>query len=384
LTRFLPLVFIALVVALIANCGIKAYRYAQLFWPRFNHPVAFGLGFAAVILVPIVCSLVGQNGGIAWLRGPAIIGDVMMAVVLYGALLVALVDVIRVVGRLTHLLSNPAPRNLAVATGALVIAMIAGLVTYGVVNRTFVLRTPQYEVTLTSPNGEQPDTKIALIADLHIGQVNRQGHLDDVVDAVLATHPDLIVLAGDSFDGNYYAIGNPEPICAELQRLSAPLGVFAVLGNHDGGSTAPKMVEFLTSCGVRVLLDESVVIDGRFTLVGRRDSSPIMGGVGVRSAVPGLAEGTLLQPVIVVDHQPSNLREYVGTTDLMLSGHTHAGQLWPFTLIVDAMFEVSYGYYQVPDASLQAVVTSGAGTWGPPLRVATHSEVATITVHFVP
>jgi predicted MPP superfamily phosphohydrolase len=380
--RFLPLVFLVAVLALVVNVGLKAYRFVQLFWPKFSHPVVFGLGFAAVILVPIVCSLVGQNAGVEWLRYLAIVGDVMMVVVLYSALAVAVVDACRLIGRATRLLSDPAPRALAISTGAVVIALVAGLVTYGVVNRTFVLRTPSYDVTLASPSGAQPDVKIALVADLHLGQVNREGHLDDVVDAIIGADADLIVLAGDSFDGNYYSIGDPEPICAQLRRLSAPLGVFAVLGNHDGGSTAPKMVEFLESCGIDVLLDEAVSIADRFTLVGRRDSSPIMGGVGERTDVPGLAEGTLLQPVIVVDHQPSHLRDYVGMADLMLSGHTHAGQLWPFTLVVNAMFEVSYGHYQVPDETLQAVVTSGAGTWGPPLRVGTFSEVASITLHF--
>ena len=81
-----------------------------------------------------------------------------------------------------------------------------------------------------------------------------------------------------------------------------------------------------------------------------------------------------------MDHQTGNIRDYGEETDLILCGHTHKGQMFPFNLITDAVFDVDYGYYRASVDSPQVIVTSGAGTWGPPQRVATDNEVAEILV----
>lgn len=85
-------------------------------------------------------------------------------------------------------------------------------------------------------------------------------------------------------------------------------------------------------------------------------------------------------PVIVMDHQPANMIEYGNEVDLILSGHTHQGQIFPANLITNAMFTVDYGYYQKDKDSPQVIVTSGVGTWGPPLRIGTNSEIVQITI----
>ena len=120
-------------------------------------------------------------------------------------------------------------------------------------------------------------------------------------------------------------------------------------------------------------------IDSRFVLAGRKDSFPI-GGQGERRGSLELPERTEDLPVIVMDHQPGNIRDYGKETDLILCGHTHKGQMFPFNLITDAVFDVDYGYYRASVDSPQVIVTSGAGTWGPPQRVATDNDVAEILV----
>ncbi|MFQ9651088.1 MAG: hypothetical protein ACLRZZ_13470 [Enterocloster sp.] len=136
-----------------------------------------------------------------------------------------------------------------------------------------------------------------------------------------------------------------------------------VSGNHDAGPSYDRMMEFLSEAGVRVLQDEAVVIDSRFVLAGRKDSFPI-GGQGERRGSLELPERTEDLPVIVMDHQPGNIRDYGKETDLILCGHTHKGQMFPFNLITDAVFDVDYGYYRASVDSPQVIVTSGAGTWG--------------------
>ena len=139
------------------------------------------------------------------------------------------------------------------------------------------------------------------------------------------------------------------------------------------------MLDFLDGAGIRVLMDEAVVIDQRFVLAGRRDSFPIGAHGDSRKNLEGLPDDKSL-PVIVLDHQPGNIDEYGNEADLILCGHTHQGQMFPFNLITNAVFDVDYGYYRAGETTPQVIVTSGAGTWGPPLRVATDNEVVEINL----
>ena len=221
--------------------------------------------------------------------------------------------------------------------------------------------------------------RIALISDLHLGYVIGEHHLEKVINAVNSTKPDLVCIAGDIFDGDAAVPAAPEALKALFLKMDSVYGVYACLGNHDAGPSYGRMLEFLSEAGVHVLRDEAVVIDGRFVLAGRRDSYPIGGQRDKRENLTLPAKAGEL-PVIVMDHQPGNIRDYGEETDLILCGHTHKGQMFPFNLITDAVFDVDYGYYRASVDSPQVIVTSGAGTWGPPQRVATDNEVAEILV----
>lgn len=154
----------------------------------------------------------------------------------------------------------------------------------------------------------------------------------------------------------------------------------AISRNHDSGETLNKMLDFLSRSNINVLNDEHVIIDSRLTLIGRLDGSPI-GGYGdmsrkdLREIMPQ-TDGTL--PVVVLDHNPANIGEYGSEVDLVLSGHTHKGQIFPGSLFTKTMFDADYGHYQKDESSPHLVVSSGAGTWGMPMRVGTDSEIVSI------
>lgn len=175
------------------------------------------------------------------------------------------------------------------------------------------------------------------------------------------------------------ALSDPLKLQALFGSIESEYGVYACLGNHDAGATYREMLAFLDGAGVQVLMDEAAVIDGRFVLAGRRDSFPIGNQGEPRKGLEGVPEAADL-PLIVLDHQPGNIGEYGGDVDLILCGHTHRGQMFPFNLVTDAVFDVDYGYYRAGDATPQVIVTSGAGTWGPPLRVGTDNEVVEINL----
>ena len=192
--------------------------------------------------------------------------------------------------------------------------------------------------------------------------------------------PDLICIAGDFFDTDFGAISQPEQAIQTLKQLSATYGVYACFGNHDAGQTADAMRDFLSRCGIVLLEEDYTLIDQRLILVGRADSSPIGEGVQRNSIQQILTDAPTGLPVVVMDHNPANLAEYDSRVNLILSGHTHKGQVFPGNLITNLMFDVDYGYYRKNDTSPQIIVTSGVNYWGMPMRVGTNCEVVQIRI----
>ena len=240
--------------------------------------------------------------------------------------------------------------------------------------------------------GSPPEAglRIVLVSDLHIGTTVNRKWVAKIVDAANAAKPDLICLAGDIFDNNIETIPDLEGIAAELQRFEAALGVYACQGNHDvdrlslrSGGTTNHIQDFLKTVNIAFLLDEVELVAGRFYLAGRRDARPIGMGSARKSAAELVIGLDTSKPLIIMDHQPTDFpRLEAAGADLILSGHTHGGQFFPGNIATSRIFKeagaVHYGYWR--GQSAQAVVSSGAGVWGPPVRIFTKSEVAVLDI----
>jgi len=177
-------------------------------------------------------------------------------------------------------------------------------------------------------------------------------------------------------------IRNPDKAIALFRSINASYGVYACLGNHDGGRTLNQMINFLEESNIKLLNDEYVIIDERFALFGRLDANPI-GGFGElqrRDISETIAELGVSMPVIVMEHNPAHIKEYGSETDLILAGHTHRGQMFPGLLVTRAMYAVDYGHYQKDTNSPHVIVTSGVSTWRPPMRIGTNNEIAVIKI----
>ena len=163
-----------------------------------------------------------------------------------------------------------------------------------------------------------------------------------------------------------------------MKDLTAPLGVYGVLGNHEYyGRTIPQFLKEMERVGVTMLLDEIVKVEDSFFLVGRKDKTDSKR----KTMEELLAKIDPSLPIIVMDHQPSELKEAEKSgADLILSGHTHRGQMAPNHLITRKVFELDWGYLK--KNQLHAIVSSGYGFWGPPLRIGSRSEVVLIEVSF--
>lgn len=234
------------------------------------------------------------------------------------------------------------------------------------------------KVSYDLTDGKGDPLSIALVSDIHLGAAGSEMRLEQTAKIVNEMDADLICLAGDLFNDDFHSVKNPEKVKKILSSLSSRYGVYAVLGNHDSGDTLSEMRAFLEEAGIRLLLDEAVTVEEKFVLCGRLDLRPIGKTEGLkRGELASFLPETSL-PVIVMDHNPVEAELYGENIRLVLSGHTHKGQLFPGNLITDAMYTVDYGVYQKNAASPHIVVSSGAGLWGPPMRVGTQNEVVEI------
>jgi predicted MPP superfamily phosphohydrolase len=169
---------------------------------------------------------------------------------------------------------------------------------------------------------------------------------------------------------------------ASLEQLSAPLGVYGITGNHEYIGGAEEAVRYLEEHGIKMIRDSIIMIQDELYIVGREDRDrPRFGGQGRKSVQHLMKQVDLKKPVILLDHQPFELdeKEQAGA-DLTLSGHTHHGQIWPLNYITNAIYEVSWGYKK--KGNMHVYVSSGAGGWGPPVRLGNRPEIVLLNLTF--
>jgi hypothetical protein len=272
-------------------------------------------------------------------------------------------------------------QSLNPAVGLTVFILVGGIVSYGAWNA----RHPQinhYDLSIDKRAGSLKQLHVVMVSDIHLGTIINNDYLTRMVNSINQLKPDLVLFPGDVFDENIESIDEEQTV-VNFRKLSAPYGVFAVLGNHEYiGGNAEAAIKCLGEAGVKVLRDSSQEIAGSFNLVGRDDRS------GARSTgIKRRDLKTLLQgvnhslPILLMDHQPLQLAEPEEEgVDLQLSGHTHAGQLYPIRLITQRMFEDDWGYLR--KGNFQLIVSSGYGTWGPSVRIGNNPEIVDITITF--
>jgi hypothetical protein len=266
------------------------------------------------------------------------------------------------------------------AGGAAVLALTAAVSIYGFVNASRI-RHPLYELTLSET---VHGIKIVLISDLHIGAAKTfERNIERIVQSINDLNPDIVCIPGDIFGDDFATVRDPGRAAAAFRRIRTQYGVYACLGNHDGGRSLDAKVKFLEESHITLLCDDYVIIDGRLALFGRLDpgAADPARGYTRRGDIAGTIRsvGATL-PVVVMEHNPARMKEYGSETDLILSGHTHKGQLFPMNLLLSLFFTVHYGHYQKGTGHPHVIVTSGIGTWGAPMRVGSHNEIVSVVL----
>jgi predicted MPP superfamily phosphohydrolase len=235
-----------------------------------------------------------------------------------------------------------------------------------------------YEVRLPGLPAALDGTTLVALADLHLGSVLGEGWLASRITQVQALRPDAVVLLGDLFEGHG---APPERFQPLLARIDAPLGVWAVTGNHEfhGGRGAVGVPPAPAVAGVRLLRDQWVQVRPGLVLAGVDDlTSRVREGRGAAAVAAALAD----RPpgaTVLLSHSPLEAgRAAAAGAGLMLSGHTHAGQIWPFGLLVKRRYPFFAGRYDV--AGMTLIVSRGTGTWGPRMRLWRPGEILKITL----
>ncbi|MBQ1270661.1 MAG: metallophosphoesterase [Clostridia bacterium] len=256
------------------------------------------------------------------------------------------------------------------ATALILIAAALAYTLYGAWNARHV-RLEEYRVK----GKDMPPMTIAMVSDIHLGEQIGADEVERIVGRINECDADIVFMVGDVFDSGPSRLRDIGRVGELISSIKSRKGVYAVIGNHDGGFRGEEDLaeEYLESWGVTVLRDEVANVDN-IDIIGRRDR------MEQRLDIAQLMEQTNKgNHTIVLDHQPGDLEAICRAgADMVLCGHTHRGQIFPGCLVTDAMFKVDYGMDE--DNGCTMIVSSGAGTWGPRVRTGSQSEVVKIII----
>lgn len=365
-------IIIVLLLYLVAHVyvGIRIFQVAPaVLLIRWIVASIFILGFASLIVffvwndkmtVPVAGFF--YQFGTSWL-----------VAFLYIILLVVCVDIFRIMNHFAHFFPKETLYAVFRNNG------VTSLIGLGLVALILFLGNMQYHnkkrVHLSIQTDKTtPAMRIVGISDLHLGYTITAKELSRWVEMINAENPDVILIAGDLIDNQlspllYHSLDE------ELLKLRASLGIYACTGNHEYFSGIDDSLDFFEKAGIVLLRDSVVNIEG-LTIIGRDDYTSKH-----RKNLHELTQNIHNESFsILLDHQPHHLDEAVSEgIDFQFSGHTHRGQVFPFSLLVDKMYELSHGYLK--KGHTHFYVSSGLGIWGGKFRIGTQSGYLVLDIN---
>ena len=292
-----------------------------------------------------------------------------------------------------------ASRSRAVSAFVLVCIIIVtiGLNVYGRIHAQNTVVT-HYDVKIDKPVKKVEKLRVALISDFHISYNSNPEMIENMVRKLNEQKPDVVLVCGDMFSSSYGSIREPGEYVKAFSKIKAKEGVFWVYGNHDveeplfcgfglddpeNAVRTRKMKKFLKKCGFTILDDRrTAVAGGEVQLIGRADQfKPVD---RARKRLPAdelLNDLDQEKPILIIEHEPGDYANLAKNgADISFSGHTHNGQIFPGTIFTRLMNDTVYGLCE--RAGMKALVTSGVGCYGPPIRIGTDSEIVIADLTF--
>lgn len=330
---------------------------------------------ALLIGAPLIVFYFARHGMEGEARAASWIGYVWMGLLFFFFWMNLAIDAVnlavRIGGALTgrwvfpHLVVGRAPflalAGLAVAFGAYAIFEAAHI------------RVERVRIATDKLPAAVAPLRIAQISDVHLGLIVRDGRARAIADAVRRENPDVLVSTGDLVDGE---INDLEGLADLLREINPPLGKYAVTGNHEYYAGIGQALAFTRSAGFTVLRGESVTLGNGLRIAGVDDPAGRAFGADTgRSEADALGKSPSPGFTLFLKHRPWLSGASRGLFDLQLSGHTHAGQIFPFRLIVRITYPLLSGLRSLAGGGF-LYTSRGTGTWGPPMRFLSPPEVA--------
>lgn len=383
--------------------GVSSYMMFRFFywmkhcnhrfnWLRFKVP--FAVVYLFMALSPVIAFLLPKSAVAIVIRR---ISTYWIGIMLYSLLYVVLFDLLRLIAKHTKLKNTLLfSRGSVISIGSVVVACAVATCLYGIFNARNI-KVNEYSVTVNKSCGSDKHLKAVLVADLHMGYAIGVDHITNMVEKINQQDADIVIIAGDIFDNSYDGMDDPEGIKAQLKSIKSKYGVYAVYGNHDidekilmgftfdwGGKqlNSEKMTNFIKECDIKLINDESVLINDEFYLVGRRDTDKPGTEDGTRAEISELTKDLdKTKPIFVLSHEPDELQKTADAgADIDFSGHTHDGQLFPGNLTIGLFWENPCG--MIKKDNMYSIVTSGVGVYGTFMRVGTDAEICTVDIDF--
>ena len=383
--------------------GVSSYMMFRFFywmkhcnhrfnWLRFKVP--FAVVYLFMALSPVIAFLLPKSAVAIVIRR---ISTYWIGIMLYSLLYVVLFDLLRLIAKHTKLKNTLLfSRGSVISIGSVVVVCAVVTCLYGIFNARNI-KVNEYSVTVNKSCGSDKHLKAVLVADLHMGYAIGVDHITNMVEKINQQDADIVIIAGDIFDNSYDGMDDPEGIKAQLKSIKSKYGVYAVYGNHDidekilmgftfdwGGKQLhnEKMTNFMKECNIKLINDESVLINDEFYLVGRRDTDKPGTEDGTRAEVSELTKDLdKTKPIFVLSHEPDELQKTADAgADIDFSGHTHDGQLFPGNLTIGLFWENPCG--MIKKDNMYSIVTSGVGVYGTFMRVGTDAEICSVDIDF--
>ncbi len=305
------------------------------------------------------------------------VGSFWFFVLLYAFMFVLLIDILRLLNSFIPFFPVFISKNYLIVKFFLYLlinSIIIFVAIAGYKNRSQI-KIKELSISLNSNLGKE--YKIIFFSDLHISVVNNHKFLKSIVEEINKLEPDLILIGGDIVDEKPERLER-DGLCKPLMGLKSRNGVLAITGNHEYINGRDLIVDYLKKFNINFISDSSVLIDNSFYIIGREDRAIETFMQKKRKPLSEIVANLNTDvPKILMDHQPINLNDAVANgIDLQLSGHTHHGQISPLNEITKLVYEVSWGYKQ--KGRTHIYVSSGIGTWGPPIKIGNDAELILI------
>lgn len=310
------------------------------------------------------------------------VGSLWLGAMLFLTLFFVSIDLIRLINKFLQLILNFNLLNFNLLSSKVTIAVIVTsgfLILYSYFN-ALVPKINFQTISTSKQIGTYNKFRIGMASDLHLGTVISNGRLERFVKTMNEQKPDIILLAGDIFDEDIGPVIKND-MGKLISQLNAPLGVYAITGNHEYIGGVKPAVEYLQQHGVIVVRDSAILVNDIFYIIGREDrQSKYMGNYNRKELEDIVKNLNKSKFRVLLDHQPYSLNEAVeNDIDIQFSGHTHHGQMWPFNHITQAIFEVSRGLKKKDNTYI--FVSTGFGTWGPPMRLGNRPEIVIFDIN---